>query len=362
MTKPGGSGGGSMLKWSGTRGNDTKQVATYDALTHTTYDGGAGYDTLDLGGITTHGVSLDIVIATSGTDHSHIWTNAVFTGSWWDYSDRQLAGAPRLDDTIKNFEKIIGTNLNDYLELRGGTVARVVDGGGGDDAIFMAGSSGTSTAIGGTGSDQLFGNASSDILVGGTYAGNTVVIDGVRDEFEAYAGTILDFNPAVDSLYIDASNSSVAQIMAQQWMDVPTSYGSAAQLQNASGRTITLVGVTASQMNAMPEGFVLYPDNTTGQVSSGHGDDFIWDSASVSASTYTFASGSGHDELIGFDLGIDTIVVPDAVTWTEVSYHGETSLLGTFDGGNSSVLLIGVSAAQEGQVTVQTDPGLLGLG
>jgi hypothetical protein len=115
-------------------------------------------------------------------------------------------------------------------------------------------------------------------------------------------------------------------------------------------------------MNAMPEGFVLYPDNTTGQVSSGHGDDFIWDSASVSASTYTFASGSGHDELIGFDLGIDTIVVPDAVTWTEVSYHGETSLLGTFDGGNSSVLLIGVSAAQEGQVTVQTDPGLLGLG
>jgi len=50
------------------------------------------------------------------------------------------------------------------------------------------------------------------------------------------------------------------------------------------------------------------------------------------------------------------------VTWTEVSYHGETSLLGTFDGGNSSVLLIGVTGAEQGQVAVQTDPGLLGLG
>jgi len=59
---------------------------------------------------------------------------------------------------------------------------------------------------------------------------------------------------------------------------------------------------------------------------------------------------------------VDTIVVPDAVTWTEVSYHGETSLLGTFDGGNSSVLLIGVTGAEQGQVAVQTDPGLLGLG
>lgn len=147
--------------------------------------------------------------------------------------------------------------------------------------------------------------------------------------------------------------------MALQWVDVPTSYGSAAQLTIASGRSITLVGVTAEQMDAMPAGFVL---DGAGNVTSGHGDDFIWDSGSLSASTYTFGSGSGHDELIGFDLGVDTIVVPDAVTWTEVSYHGQTSLLGTFDGGNSSVLLIGVSAAQEGQVTVQTDPGLLGLG
>jgi len=358
MTKPGGSGGGSSLKWTGTKGNDTKQVLTYDALTHTNYDGGAGYDTLDLSGITTHGVSLDIVLG-SGLDHSHIWPNAVFTGSWWDYSDRQLADAPRLDDTIRNIEKIIGTNLNDYLELRGGTVARVVDGGGGDDAIFMSGSSGSNTAIGGAGSDQLFGNGSADILVGGTYANNSVVIDNVRDEFEAWAGTILDFNPAVDSLYIDPSGLTAAQMAALQWVDVPTSYGSAAQLQLAAGRTVTLVGVSADQMNAIPEGFVL---NGFSDVTSSHGDDFIWDSANVSATTYTFSSGSGQDELLGFDLGIDTLVVPDAVTWTEVSYHGETSLLGTFDGGNSSVLLIGIDAAEQGQVTVQTDPGLLGLG
>jgi len=360
MGKPGGSSGGSggTLKYTGTKGNDTAHVLTKDALLHTSYDGSSGYDTLDLSAITSGGINLSIVLGT-GRGSSLIWPNSQFTGSWWDYSDRALAGATIVDNTIANFEKIIGTDSNDYLQLRGGSVARVVDGGGGDDAIYLAGSSGSNTSIGGGGSDQLFGNGSADILVGGTYTNNSVVIDNVRDEFEAYAGTILDFNPAVDSLYIDSSGLTAAQMAALQWVDVSTSYGSAAQLQLAAGRTVTLVGVTADQMNAIPEGFVL---DTNGNVTSGHGDDFIFDSASVTASTYTFGSGSGHDELIGFDLGVDTIVVPDAVTWTEVSYHGETSLLGTFDGGNSSVLLIGVTGAEQGQVAVQTDPGLLGLG
>jgi hypothetical protein len=349
MAKPGSS---SNLKWTGTKGNDIAHVLTANALAHTSYDGGSGYDTLDLSGITTGGVSVDVIIGSGpGNSFSRVWATSTFEGSWWNYYSGHLAGTAELDGSIINFEKIVGTNFNDYLELRGGSVARVIDGGGGDDAIYMAGSSGSNTAVGGSGSDQLFGSYSSDILVGGTYANGVVTIDAVRDEFEAYAGTILDFNPAVDSLYIDGG-SLIGQLAAQQWVNVTTSYGSAAQLQITAGRSITLVGVAAEQMNAIFKGFVL--DGGSSGVTSRPGDDFIIGSDLGSADHFIFPSGSGHDELLRFDVQLDTLVFPDQVTWTEVSYHGETSLLGTYDGGHSSVLLIGITAAQESQLIIET--------
>jgi Ca2+-binding RTX toxin-like protein len=336
---------GGNLKWAGTRGNDTATVASLDEFSRTSYDAGAGYDTLNLSHLSS-GVSVDIVIGT-GTDHSHIWPYAL-TGSWWDYSDRQLAGHTRFDDTLKNFEKIVGTNFNDYLELRGGSVARVVDGGGGDDAIYVAGSSGTNTAIGGAGSDQLFGSHSADILVGGDYSNNVVARDDVRDEFEAYAGTILDFTAGVDALYIDAASLPGGTTTAA-WQDVMTSYGAAARLTMAPDRVITVVGVTAETMNALPKGFVL-PANG-GDLSSGSGDDFIWDNSTITVDRFKFAPGSGHDELMGYDVGVDKLLLPDVPTYSAADYHGQASLLVTFDGGHSSVLLIGIT--DQSQVTVE---------
>jgi Ca2+-binding RTX toxin-like protein len=333
------------LKWTGTKGNDTATVTSLDAFGRTTYDGAAGYDTLDLSHLDS-GVSVDIVIGT-GADHSRIWPYA-FTGSWWDYSDRQLTGHTHFDDTLKNFEKVIGTDFNDYLAVRGGSVARVVDGGGGDDALFMGGSSGSNTAIGGAGSDQLFGGYVSDILVGGTYANGAIARDDVRDEFEAYAGTILDFTPGVDTLYIDAASLPGGTTNAV-WQDVPTTYGAAARLTMAPDRVITLVGVTAETMNALPNGYVL-PANG-GELSSRPGDDFIWDNNPATVDRFSFPSGSGHDELLGYDVGIDKLLLPDAPTFSTADYHGQASLLVTFDGGQSSVLLIGIT--DQSQVTFE---------
>ena len=341
------SGSGGFLKWTGTHANDTVSPASLNAFSHTIYDGSNGYDTLNLSGLES-GVGLDVILGTGRGSGSSLWPTAFF-GSWWTYHDN-VASTPAITGTILNFEKIVGTNFNDFIELRGGSVARVVDGGGGDDAIFMSGSSGTSTAIGGAGSDQLFGGLNTDVLVGGTYDNGIVVRDSIRDEFELGAGTVLDFTPGVDSLYIDAGNNS-AQTAAQSWVDIHTSFGDAAQLQVLTGRTITLVGVSAAQMNALPMGFAIGVG--PGDIVSTHGDDLILDNVNAEANRFVMQSGSGHDELIGFDKGLDTLAVSGSITWSDTLYHGQQALLATYDDGNSSVLLVGLSTSDIGSVGVE---------
>jgi hypothetical protein len=94
-------------------------------------------------------------------------------------------------------------------------------------------------------------------------------------------------------------------------------------------------------MNSLPIGF----DTVSGaQNTSGPGDDFFYDKYAT-ASTYTFGTGSGHDTIVGFDLHLDKLVLPGAYTATNTSYHGDAALLLTFDGGQSSVLLDGLTTA-----------------
>jgi hypothetical protein len=338
------------LKWTGTKGDDTALVASVDALGRTTYDGAAGYDTLDLSALTS-GVSIDVVLGKPG--FSRVWPDSPFTGSWWDYSLIELSGG--VEGTIKNFEKIVGTEYNDFLSLRGGAVARVVDGGAGDDAIYIAASSGTSTAIGGLGSDQLFGNRIGDVLVGGTYINGSAPGDDTRDEFEVFAGTILDFELGVDTLYIDAANLP-GDTTTATWVDVTTTtYGAGAQLTIASDRVITLIGVSAEDLNALDNGYVM--DAQGGDLTSLSGDDFIFDSASTGTiDRFIFPSGSGDDELVGFDVQIDTLVFANAPTFTEVDYHGEAALLATYDSGGSSVLLIGLGASDQSSLQIEVLP------
>ncbi|MFL6852662.1 MAG: hypothetical protein ACJ8EM_04070, partial [Sphingomicrobium sp.] len=212
MPKPGGS---PSTKWTGTKSNDLAQVASVDALKQTTYDGAAGYDTFDLSALTS-GVTLSVNLNSPGT--SRVWAESPFHGSWWTYIFGPFPGAVA-ENTIKNFEKIIGTDHNDYITFNGGTVARVVDGGGGDDAIQMGSSTGTSTMIGGLGSDQLFGSRNTNVLVGGTLIGSSTTEDDTPDTFTMSSGTILDFRVGVDTLYIDGGPTNA------NWVDVDTNYG-----------------------------------------------------------------------------------------------------------------------------------------
>jgi hypothetical protein len=238
-------------------------------------------------------------------------------------------------DTVLNFEKVIGTSGNDYISSSWPvTVSTTIDGGSGDDAI-----SGARIEIGGTGSDQLMGGTSTDLFIGGIYDGVHATPDGTMDEFTISGGIVLDFEVGIDRLYLDTAAYTLSS-----WADVSTPYGTGAQIhltQTNDDRTVTLIGVSAATMNKLPIG----SDIMSGaQNTSGPGNDLYYD-RDATASTYTFGSGSGNDIIVGFDVHLDKLILPGAYTSADSTYHGDAALLLTFDGGQSSVLLDGLTSA-----------------
>jgi len=322
--------------WFGTSGNDVKAIMGLTELKNTVYDAGAGYDTLDLSGLAS-GLSLQISATTQGNKlvpHSVLWADSPFHGSWWSWDASSQVGA-KITESVLNFEKVIGTSGNDYLSSALPlTIKSTLDGGLGDDAL-----SGGRTEIGGLGSDQLVGGISNDLFVGGTFDGVHTTPDGTMDEFILSGGIVLDFEVGIDRLYLDTTGYTLSP-----WVDVTTPYGTGAQIhltQANDDRTVTLVGVSASTMNSLPIGF----DTLSGaQNTSGPGNDFFYDKYAT-ASTYNFGSHSGQDIIVGFDINLDKLVFPDAPTAADTTYHGDPALLLTFDGGQSSVLLDGLTTA-----------------
>jgi len=316
-------------------------VASLTELKNTIYDAGAGNDTLDLSALNT-GVTLRLSSATQGNKvlpHSTLWADGAFHGSWWTWDAFAPAGLKTIDSVL-NFEKVVGTQGNDSIQL---PIGGYIDGGAGDDSI-----SASSTLVGGAGSDQLVGGTNT-LMIGGTFDGIHATPDNTPDEFFAVGGTILDFELGTDHLYID--NESLP--LTTSWIDVTTSYGPAAQLQTVYGTTINLVGLTAAVMNSIPEGFGVQNNTPGGVLTSGPGDDFIYDHSIDVPQTYVFGTGSGHDLLDALDINYDTLVFPDAPTASSATYHGDPSTLLTFDGGNSSVLLIGITMADLSHIAMQ---------
>ena len=56
------------------------------------------------------------------------------------------------------------------------------------------------------------------------------------------------------------------------------------------------------------------------------------------------------------DINVDTLEFASSPTFTQVDYHGEAALLATYDGGASSVLLIGLTSADEPYLHVDVSP------
>jgi serralysin len=204
-----------------------------------------------------------------------------------------VAGATSGDDTL------LGTSGNDVIDGLAGNDA--IGGNGGND--FLRGGAGDDAISGNAGDDSLYGDAGSDILNGGT--GNDSLNGGAgRDTFTFSASfgddTINDFTVGFDSINLEALNVADYTALLAATADV-----SGNAVITLSGNTITLTGVTKSQL--LQGDFVgVNPVGTSGNdvITGFDTDDTINglagnDVINGGAGADTLDGGSGNDRLIG---------------------------------------------------------------
>jgi Ca2+-binding RTX toxin-like protein len=186
-------------------GGDGNDLISTDSP-HTTggvpvfYDGGRGSDTIDFSN-STEAVAVHLYQSTRGGSQPYIATGFTMVSyaqqspDYYDPNDPQQyadTSTGTVTNNLLNFENIIGSSFDDYLNL--GSSGGTIDGGAGND--YIQGWSGPDVLIGGSGNDFLFGKAANDTMTGGTGA----------DKFQVltYNGldVITDFNPAEDHLYV----------------------------------------------------------------------------------------------------------------------------------------------------------------
>jgi hypothetical protein len=337
MGKPtaGGSTGGGAIK--GTNSNDVLVVKTIASLESNSFDGGGGNDTLDLSALPSGVVvKFDDGLATS---KSIVYPDRPFTGYPTDFSLADTSSL-RLTGTMRNIENIVGTSHNDYLVVQ---QAGFVDGGAGND--YLVGR----TIIGGTGEDYLnslrpsaYAAPFTATLIGGTYANGAAIPDHQHDTFEVDGnGVILDFEIGTDTLILPMPAGGFTAVNAATWQDTTYNGAQAASL-TLDGYTVTLAGHTADEAKTIKIGlFIGYGSPMT----SGPGDDILWGTSA--AEQFTFASGSGRDVVTHFTASNDTLAFADpaAVSWSNVDVNGQLALQGSYDGGASTVTLIGFTVS-----------------
>lgn len=345
MAKGGKGGGGGGTTWRGGNGDDIAIVGSVEELATTTYDGRGGFDTLDMSALET---GVTIKINNGPGSASILYPYREFTGLFYTMSLSDPEG--KLTGTIKGIEHLIGGSGDDFLFIDS-SGPKTIDGGPGDDALGANG--GNATLIGGTGSDVMLIYGSNNVLVGGTYDHETGIAtaDGESDTFIiGTSATILDFEIGIDRLQIETNEGEVAAALNAVWQDTPDG----AMLQ-AAGKTIILAGITAAEASAIQLQFTIGGSGYT-QMSGGPGDDTFY--AFNDAEDFVLDNGSGHDTIIFFDTSEDSLVFPDGGPdeWSVTYVNGEAALIGFYDGGNSSVTLVGLTPDDIDDLMIESTP------
>ena len=132
-------------------GNDFVLISRSDGHA----DGGTGYDS----------ISFEIAFS------SRIVLNTA-AGTVQSYRGTSINGVEQVEMTLKNFEELITTRFNDFIDGRSADEVFVTRGGAdtvrardGDDKLYGGG--GNDSLWGGNGDDLLHGGAGNDILLGG---------------------------------------------------------------------------------------------------------------------------------------------------------------------------------------------------
>ena len=146
---------------------DTNTVET-DTLTELSGNG-TGIDTLDFSSVTSN-LNVDLILEVNLATHTNRTVNTSATGT------TKLSG---------NFENVIGGSGNDEIlgnaaanNLRGGIGNDSLDGDSGNDILF--GNDGDDVVLGNAGNDSLHGDAGNDTLLGGI--GNDTIRGGTGND------------------------------------------------------------------------------------------------------------------------------------------------------------------------------------
>ena len=173
---------------SGDDGDDSFIVLAGQATDDTF--GGSGFDTLDLSGIDSAGVTLNLA---SGT-----------------LTAAGLGGAV----SIISIEHAIGGQLGDLIT--GGAATEVIEGGNGSD--ILRGGGGGDTLTGDAGDDTLSGGGGADVLEGGTFGFDRFSGGGGADIFVFYtrsgADVIRDFQDGSDRINLSDYALDPAEVLA----------------------------------------------------------------------------------------------------------------------------------------------------
>ena len=240
-------------------------------------------------------------------------------------------------DILTNVEDIRGGSGDDNITgnasdnfLRGASGDDTIDGGAGDDN--MIGGGGNDSIIGGDGDDLLYGQLGADTLDGGAGVDQaSYVLDNTGINIDLSAGTASGGEAEGDVL------TNIEHLRGGSAADTLTGDTAANELRGEGGDDILTGGVG---------------DDT---LIGGTGDD-----------TYVFADGSGADVITDFDMGDDdtdgftndqldvsgltsdggtTPVTTDDVVITDTNGDGTGDAILTFPGGEN-ITLQGVAPAQ----------------
>lgn len=235
----------------GELGDDVAIISELDSATPDTFDGGAGFDTVDARRVPASFFNL--------IDWNFDADAGVFTAGLFGDSTAL---------TFTNVEKVIATGQNDHLFFSNYREALTIDGAGGDDWVVTG--SGNDLVYGGAGNDRLNGQGGRDMFYGGS--GDDEIGPGL------YTTGLVDGGDGIDTGVFNASVN-----LAAGWA------------RNAHGQRIDVVGIENVTASLDADGSTIRGD----------------DGANVLDGRYSYHAGTfrgagGDDTIIGGD-GADTL-------------------------------------------------------
>lgn len=282
---------------------------------------------------------------------------------------RPTISGTRAADTITVVDN--GVTVNGTLKPFS---ASIIDGG-----FVIKGNAGNDTLTGGRGADSIYGGAGNDRLTGGSGFDHLYGGDGADTLIDGPVGATFDGGRGIDTIDLSAAAAGVFVDLGSRLIDDDitvtvlsdgrlnvTGYGDAVlaitAVENVTGSNFNDVlwgGSAANTINGRSGTDELFGQAGADKLFGGAGDDYMGGGSGndqltggTGRDSFLFASGSaagageGHDTIYDYTPGEDVLVFQWSqhdLVWSSTVVNGQNSLVGTYDGGRSEVILVGIT-------------------